>query len=104
MEAYEPDQHSWNHKDMQREESGQRSTRDDRSAQHQFHGCGTYDWDTACDRRSDAKPPVRILIEAQHLPAECHTECHQQKEYANYPGKLSREFISPKEEDLHHVD
>ena len=56
------------------------------------------------DRRSDAKTPICVLIEAHHLPGERHAEGHEQQEDADNPGELARKFIRPEEKDLRHVD
>ncbi len=89
---------------MQRKKSRQRRARDDRPTQHQFDNRRTCNWDTAGDRGSDPKPPIGVLIEAQHLPAERHAKSHQQKENADDPGELSGKLVGPKKEDLHHMN
>src|SRR6266478_2735657 len=50
------------------------------------------------------KAPVGVLVEAQYLPAESHPQCHEQKEHADDPRKLSRELVSPKQKHLNHVN
>ncbi len=69
-----------------------------------FTAAGTYDGDAACDGCSDAEPPIGVLIEAQHLPAEGHPQRHQQEKDPDDPGELSRKFVGPEQEDLHHVN
>jgi hypothetical protein len=49
-------------------------------------------------------PPVRILVEPQHLPGECHAQCQQQHEYAGNPRQLSRKLVCPKQKHLRHVN
>src|SRR6185503_9948492 len=56
------------------------------------------------DRCPDPESPIRVLIEAQYLPGESHTESHQQKEHADDPGEFPRKLVRSEEEDLHHVD
>src|SRR5258708_18822679 len=58
----------------------------------------------ARDGRSNAEPPIGVLIETQYLPAERHPERHEQKENPDDPGELTRKLISPEEEDLDHVN
>ena len=89
---------------MQREESRKCCAGDDRSAQHQLHRRGTDDGNAACDGGSDAKSPIGVLIEAQHLAAEGHAQRHQQEKDADDPGELPRKFVSAEQEDLHHVN
>src|SRR5260370_8849985 len=104
MEAHEPDEHRRNHEDMQRKESGKRRAGDDRPTQHQFHNSGALKRNRTRDRRSDPPPTICVLIEPQHLPAECHAQGHQQKEYTDDPGEFSGKFVGPKKEDLDHMN
>src|SRR6266403_151604 len=67
------DQHSWNHEDMQREKSRQRRSGNNRSTEHQFHNYWACNGYATGDRSSDAKSPISVLIEAQHLSGESHT-------------------------------
>ena len=91
-------------KHVQREKAGKRCTRDDRATQHQIHSPGPNHWDATHNRRSDSESPVGVLIESQHLAGEGHAERHQQQEYADHPGQLSRKLVRSEKEDLHHVD
>ena len=60
--------------------------------------------DAGYDRGANAQAPVRILVEAHHLPGECHAQGHQEQKHAQDPGEFARKLISAKEEDLAHVD
>src|SRR5262249_57031155 len=72
MEANESDQHSWNHEDMQREESRQRCSGDNRSTEHQLDNHRAGNRHATSDRSSDTEAPASALIEAQNLSAERH--------------------------------
>src|SRR5882724_6259073 len=104
MKTNETDQHSWNHEDMQREKSGQRRTGNNRPAKHQLHDYRAQNRHSTGDRSSNSQSPICVLIEAQHLPAEGHAQCHQQKKNTYDPGELSRKFVRSKKKDLHHVN
>ena len=58
----------------------------------------------AGDRRADAEPPVRVLVEAQHLAGEGHAERAQEQDDADDPGQLARILVGAEEEHLDHVD
>ena len=77
MKANEPDQQSGDYEHVQREKSGEGCARDDRPTQHQLYHEGADDWNAAGDGRSDSQSPVGILIEAQHLSSEGHSQSHQ---------------------------
>src|SRR5258708_39117935 len=100
MKTHKSDQHSGNYKDMQREKSRQRSTGNNRPAKHQFHDYWAHNRHSTGDRSSDSESPIRVLIEAQHLSAEGHAQCHQQKKNTHDPGELSRKFVRSKKKDL----
>ena len=61
-------------------------------------------WDTAGNRRSDSKSPIRVLIETKDLSGERHAHGHEQEKYSYYPSEFARKLISAEEEDLHHVN
>ncbi len=56
------------------------------------------------DRSANAQPPVGILVEAHHLPGECHAQCHQEQKNTQNPGQLTGKLISAKQKDLRHMD
>src|SRR5262249_7171114 len=104
MKAHEADQHPWNHENVQGEESRKCRARNDRSAEHQLHDHRARNGNSAGNRRPDAEPPISVLIESQHLPAERHPQRHEQKEHTNNPSKLSRKLVGPKQKHLDHVN
>src|SRR6516162_8091598 len=104
MQCHEADQHSWNYEYMQRKESGKRGPCDNWSTQHQLHDGRTGNGHAARDGGADSQSPVSILIEPKNLPAEGHAQRHQQKKYAENPGKFARKFVGPEEKHLNHVD
>ena len=59
---------------------------------------------SARDRRADANPPERILIETKNLPRERHAQRHQQKKNTDDPGEFSRILEGAEQKDLHHVN
>ena len=77
---------------------------DDGPAEHHVDELAADPRDAAHDGGADAEAPVGVLIEAQDLAGEGHAEGEEEKEDADDPGELAREFVGAEEEDLHHVD
>src|SRR6201997_2103929 len=89
---------------MHGEESRQSRTRDYGTSKHQPDDGGTENGNAARDGCSNTESPIGILIKAQHLPAECHAQRHQQQKDADNPGKFSRELVSSKKNHLDHMN
>ena len=104
MDHHEGDQQPGDDEHVQREEARQRRARDDRTAEQEVHEPGSHDRHAARDRHTDPESPVRVLVEAKHLPRERHSERHQKQQDADDPRQLSRILVRPEQEDLHHVD
>src|ERR1700756_4412306 len=85
---------------MHGEESRQSRTRDYGTSKHQPDDGGTENGNAARDGCSNTESPIGILIKAQHLPAECHTQRHQQQKNADNPGKLARKLVGSKKKNI----
>ena len=74
MQGNQANQHPWDHKDMQCEKARQGSAGDDRSPQEQFHHLRSNQWRPASDGGANPQPPIGILIPAQDLAGEGHSQ------------------------------
>src|SRR5262249_55673727 len=61
------------------------------------------EWSPAGDRRTDAQPPVGILVETHDLSGERHAQREQQQNAAGDPGQLARVLVRAEQEHLRHV-
>ena len=59
---------------------------------------------TARDGCADSQAPVSILIKAENLAGEGHSQSHQQKEDAENPRKLAWKFVGAEQKDLRHMN
>src|ERR1700721_1928484 len=99
MQGDQREQDSGNNEDVQGEEAKKLRPCNDWATQHEVHECTAHEWNTANDRGADAEAPVGVLVEAEHLACECHSEGEQQQEDSDDPGELSRKFVGTEEED-----
>src|SRR5260370_24648883 len=104
VEGHECNQGAGNHKHVEREEAGQRRSGNDRASEQKAHQLRSDKGDPTDDRRSNAEPPIGILIKSQNLTGEGHPERHQEKKDSHDPGELPRVLVSAEEEHLHHVN
>ena len=82
----------------------QRLARDDRPAEDHLDELASHDRHPPRDRRHDAEPPVRVLVEAEDLAGERHAQRHDQQQHADDPRQLARVLERAEEKHLHHVD
>src|SRR5262245_31101850 len=69
-----------------------------------MHKIGAEHGNPTNDRYTDSESPIGILIKAQHLPGESHSQGQQEQENPDDPGKLAGKFVSSKQNHLAHVD
>ena len=89
---------------VQREKAGKRRSGDDRPAEHEVEERASHARDAAHDGGADSQPPVGVLIEAQHLAGEGHSQSDEKEQDPHQPGELPGILVRTEEEDLHHVD
>jgi hypothetical protein len=89
---------------MEYEEPGEGGSGNDRPPQHHVYQRVADERYPAGNRRSNTQPPICVLIEAQNLARERHSQRHQQKKHAKNPGQFTRIFVRPKQKHLCHMD
>ena len=89
---------------MQGEEPAERFAPDDRAAENEVHEARSDPWDAARHRHADAESPVGVLVPAEYLAGEGHSECAYKQEHAADPRQFAWVLVGAEQEDLNHVD
>ncbi len=104
MNAHKSDEGTGDDEDMDGEEAGKGFARDDRAAEHQFDHRWPNDGGATGDGGADSETPIGVLIEAQDLAGEGHSEDHEEEENSDDPSKFAGKFESAEEKDLAHME